>query len=344
MIWLLLKHSAQTSKPTLSIFRNISIFLVAFYFPSTVSAQLKRYEFTENHMGSPFKIIFYAESDSLAAEASQEVFTRVKALNSIMSDYLDGSEINRLSAKSGSGDEVSISPELFDIIFQSVEISRNTKGYFDISMGPVVQLWRHAMRFRKFPDPSEIKKALRRTGHKKITANVTRQTIKLSKKGMRLDVGAIGKGYAADECIKVLRKMGIQSALADAGGDLALSAPPPGEKGWKIEVSSGNPLDSMRVLELANVGVATSGATYRYLEHRQKKYSHIINPKTGVGITEPVRSTVIAPTGALADALATAFSVAREHERAGILRKYPDIKVWLFEMLKKPAESWSYGF
>ncbi len=344
MIWLIRDKKVPKKRCSPLDFCKINIFLLLFYFPVLSPAQEKRYEYTENHMGSPFRIVFYAENDELAGRASRAVFDRIRQLNTIMSDYLDGSEINRLSQQSGARRAVPVSPELFAIISQSVTISRNTGGCFDITLGPVIRLWRNAMLTRKFPDTVEIKKALKKTGYKKVKQDKGTQAIRLTKNGMRLELGAIGKGYAADECIAGLRSMGITSALADAGGDLALAGPPPGRRGWKIDVTSGDPRDSVRVLELAHAGIATSGATYRYLDHGGKRYSHIVDPKTGLGLTNPLRSTVIAATGSEADALSTAFAVADPAARTRILANYPSVRVWLFEMGKTSGQSWSHGF
>ncbi|MBU1820268.1 MAG: FAD:protein FMN transferase, partial [Bacteroidetes bacterium] len=167
------------------------------------------------------------------------------------------------------------------------------------------------------------------------------QKVKLTQPGMRLDVGGIGKGYAADAAVAVLKKLGINAVLLDAGGDLTLADPPPGKAGWEVEVTSGLPHDSTTTLLLSNVGIATSGATYRYLEHEGVRYSHIVNPQTGVGLRYHVRTTVIAPNGTLADALATAFSVAGIEDSKRIVENFPNVKVWLLEMNNGSVKSWN---
>lgn len=322
------------------LFSNISIVLLLFYCPTLLFAQSQRYEFQKPLMGSPFKLVFYASSDSLANVAAQCVFERIEQLNNSMSDYKDGSEINNLSASSGTNTWVKVSPELFDIIKKSDVISSKTNGAFDITVGPAIQLWRRAMRRGTFPENAELEDIKSKVGYKLIQLDPKNSSVKLTKSGMRLDVGAIGKGYAADEAIKVLQSQKITSALVDAGGDLALSNPPPGKKGWKIEINSGTNQDSVNTIELSNVGIATSGGNYRYLEHEGKKYSHIVNPKTSVGLTTHIRTTVIAPDGTLADALATAFSVAGIIEGKKLLKKFPGTKVWLLETTDGKIASW----
>lgn len=319
---------------------NISIVLLLFYCPSLLFAQNQRYEFQKPLMGSPFKLVFYAPNDSIASTAAEHVFQRIEQLNNSMSDYKDGSEINLLSSSSGTNTWVKISPELFDIITKSKAISSKTKGTFDITVGPAIQLWRRAMRRGTFPEKAELSEVATKVGYKLIQLDNKNSKVKLTKPGMRLDVGAIGKGYAADEAIKVLQSHKITSALVDAGGDLALSNPPPGTNGWKIDISSGTNQDSVNTIELANTGIATSGANFRYLEHEGKKYSHIVNPKTGVGLTTHIRTTVIAPNGTLADALATAFSVAGIKEGKKLVKKFPGTKVWLLETTDGKVTSW----
>ncbi|WP_233870865.1 FAD:protein FMN transferase [Dyadobacter sp. CY323] len=290
-------------------------------------------------MGSPFKLVFYADNDSLAQVAANKAFGRVEQLNEIMSDYRDGSEINRLSAQSGSGKWVHVSKDLFDILAISQDISAKTGGAFDATLGPLVQMWRHATRKGIFPTNEEIEDAKKRTGYKKMKMRASSQTILLTQKGMRLDIGGLGKGYTAEEAIKELKKLGITSAMMDAGGKIVLTNPPPGSKGWKITVSNGS--DSLKTMDLANVSLATSGPTYRYMEHKGVRYSHIVDPQTGIGLLFHVRTTVISPEGTLADALATAFSVAGIEQSKKYMKHFPTSKVWLVEKQDQRVADWN---
>jgi thiamine biosynthesis lipoprotein len=308
---------------------TLGIFLSLICNYNQLFAQSQRYTFSKGLMGSPFKLVFYAPNDSIAVLASDAAFKRIEKLNEHLSDYLDGSEINKLSVTSGTHTWVEVSDELLDVVSISKEISTKTKGYFDITVGPVVQMWRKSLRKRAFPSSKEIRVAKRGVGYTAVKINSENRKIMLSKKRMRLDVGGIGKGYAADEAIKVLKTFDIHVAMVDAGGDLALSDAPPGRKGWSISISSGQ--DSVRTVELANVGIATSGATYRFIEHKGKKYSHIVNPYTGIGLQHHIQSTVIAPNGTLADALATAISVAGIEKSKQLLHTFPGVKVLLKE-------------
>lgn len=290
-------------------------------------------------MGSPFRLIIYADNDSLANNSARAAFKRIVDLNASLSDYRDDSEINAVSAQSGTEKWIPVSRDLFDILFVSDDISKKTGGTFDATLGPIVQEWRRATRKGYFPDKKLIAEALSRTGYKKVKFESSSQSIQLRDKGMRLDIGGLGKGYAADEAAKILKSFGIKSAMIDAGGKLALMDPPPGEKGWKIVISSGR--DSIETIEYSNVGIATSGPTYRYLEYNGKKYSHIVNPKTGIGLEHHVRTTVISPNATEADALATAFSVSGIKEGKKYLKNFPNNKVWLVETKGEKIKTWN---
>lgn len=319
---------------------NISILFIAIYFPAQVHGQENRYEFEKGLMGSPFRIIVYSASDSLAQQAARVGFSRIEALNEILSDYRDGSEINRLSAQSGTKKWVRVSDDLYKVLSISRKISRKSRGTFDITVGPVVQLWRRAMRRNVFPTQSEVEKARRAVGYRFVKLRPRTQSVRLVRPGMRLDVGGIGKGYAADEAVHEIQELGIKAVLIDAGGDLTLAGVPPGRKGWEVEINSGTSADSTALVHLTDVGVATSGANYRYLEHNGERYSHIVDPKSGVGLRYHVRTTVIARNGTYADALATAISVAGSEQSKRIMRRFPGVQVWLLESEGNQVTSW----
>ncbi len=291
-----------------------------------------RYHYSRNAMGSEFNLTFYAPNDSIAHIASDSVFNHIGYLNSVLSDYLDNSETNRLSATAGTGQLFNASEKLFEVLQQSLYFSRQTHGAFDVTVGPVVQLWRRALRRNYFPEDSQIREAKDTMGYKKVRLKAETRTVELKQKGMRIDFGGIGKGYAADEGLRILRLFNITSAFLDAGGDLALGEAPPQKDGWEIEINSGGKdTTSKRVMRLRNCGIATSGNTYRFLEHNGIRYSHIVDPHTGVGLTTHTRTTVIAPNGTAADALATAFSVLGIKNGKKTARKIKNTRVWLLE-------------
>lgn len=271
---------------------------------------MTRFEFIQLHMGTQFKIVLYAPNAQIAQRASKAAFERVAQLNHIMSDYLETSELTALSRQAG-GPWVKVGDDLFRILLKSQEVAERTDGAFDITVGPLVQLWRHARRTREMPDPKRLAEALKRTGYTKLHLNKDTRSVWLEQPGMLLDLGGIAKGYAADEANAALKRCGVESALVAAGGDIVVSNPPPERRGWVIGIS---PLESpdklaTRHLLLQSAAVSTSGDAEQHVEINGVRYSHIINPKTGLGITGRSSVTVVAPDGTTADALATAVSV-----------------------------------
>ena len=277
---------------------------------------LQRYEFSEPQMGLPFRIVLFAPDKPAAEAAARAAFDRVRQLNTILSDYEDDSELSRLSRTAGSGRAVRVSDELWFVMNRAQKLAERTGGAFDVTVGPVVSLWRKARREKKLPDAGRLAQALETVGHQKVRLDSRSRTVQLLVPRMRLDLGAIAKGYATDEALKVLRRHGITRALVAGGGDMTLGDPPPGKKGWRIEIA---PLDitnapPARFVLLANAGLATSGDVFQHVEIGGKRYSHILDPRTGIGLTDHSLVTVIARDGITADSLATAVSVLGPEE------------------------------
>ncbi|WP_158267519.1 FAD:protein FMN transferase [Adhaeribacter arboris] len=272
---------------------------------------LQRYEYSHPQMGTIFRIVLYARSVPQAQAAAQAAFNRVDQLNQIMSDYIPDSELNQLSASAGTGKEVKLSPDLWQVLQISQEVARKTQGAFDVTVGPLVQLWRRSRRQQQLPSPEVLAKAKAATGYQHLHLNKKNQTAKLLVSGMQLDLGAIGKGYAVDEAMEVLRQKGIKIALVDGGGNIRVSKAPPGTKGWVLDLSISNETDHIggKQIYLKHGGVATSGDLYQFVELNGLRYSHIINPFTGLGLTDQRRVTIVAKNGTNADWLSTALSV-----------------------------------
>lgn len=273
-------------------------------------AVLKRFELAEPHMGTTFRIVLYAKDEATAQQAAKAAFARVAELNAIMSDYQPTSELMRLCEKAG-GEPVPVSADLFAVLQKAEEFSKATDGAFDVSIGPVVRLWRKARRTRELPSPAEIKKALDLVDYGKIKLNAQKRTVQLLLVGMLLDLGGIGKGYAADAALAVLRQHGITRALVAAGGDIAVGDAPPDASAWKIGVAPLKNADAppTHYLALTNAGVSTAGDSEQYLEIAGKRYSYIVDPKTGVGLVGRRAVTVIAPNATTSDGMDTGLCV-----------------------------------
>jgi thiamine biosynthesis lipoprotein len=285
-----------------------SFFLLLF--PLTVSAQLKRFEFTENKMGSPFRIVFYHSDSVKAVSLPRECYLLVDSLNDIFSDYTLTSEVGKLSQLKPF-QEQKLSEELFSMIMYAKKACSLSHKTFDITIGALTHLWRKAKAEKRFPSDQEIKAAKQLTGFKNLIIDPAKQTIAFKKAGMQLDFGGIVKGYAAQRVIMLLKANRVPIALVDAGGDIVVSDPPPFKEGWKIAMNIPESEFELwnKKLELKHRAVATSGDVYRYLVHDGKKYSHIIDPKSGYGVTSQRNVTVIYKEGSAADWLATACSI-----------------------------------
>ncbi len=310
----------------------LTILSILFFIVSTAEAQ-ERYEFSAGKLGTVCKIIFYAPDSTFAYTASQKAWKKIDELNEILSDYNENSEIRRLSDSSGIGREIQVSRILYDIIEYSLEFSRLSHGAFDITIGNYVQLWRRARRQGILPTKEQLGKAKKATGYKKIRLYPKQQAVRLAVKGMRLDVGGIGKGFIADEVLKLLDSLGITSGLVDLGGDISISNAPPQQEGWRIETGYKDKMIQFvsRELTLKNCAVATSGDLYQFVSLGGKRYSHIINPKTGIGLTESRQVTVVAPNGTAADALASAVSVLGKQKGMKLAKKLKNITVLMLD-------------
>ena len=275
------------------------------------NAQLKRYAFTEPKMGSPFMIVLYCNDSLQAVDLAKQSFKLVDSFNNIFSDYLNTSELMQLNSSGGSYSSVKVSPALLDILLQSKIAYEKSEGAFDITVGPIVKLWRSARKTNQFPSAKKIGATRNLTGFNKLIIDTANKEVTLTETGMGLDLGGIAKGWIAQKIIDFLSSQKITMALADAGGDIAMSAAPPNSKGWSVGVNVPESKEELleQSLLIQNKSVATSGDAYQFIEHGGKRYSHITDPKTGYGVTLQRNVTVIANDGATADWLATACSI-----------------------------------
>lgn len=273
------------------------------------ASDLERFEFARPRIGTIVNATVYCRGEARANEAIRAAFNRLDELNRILSDYEPESELNRLVKTSGPGRPVEVSAPLFHVLSEAQRLSEATDGAFDVTVGPLTKLWRTTYRRKQLPEPDVLAKARAAVGWRHVTLDSEDRTVELAKPGTRLDLGGIAKGYIADEMLRVLREHGITRAMIDAGGDLVVGDPPPGRKAWRIQIEGLDPKGPPRFLDVANAGVATSGDLYRAVEIDGVRYSHIVDPRTGLGLTTRSSVTVVAPNGLLADAHASALSV-----------------------------------
>lgn len=310
-----------------------------------LAQELQRYSFDSRHMGTKVTIILYAGDENLAIRASEAAFDRIEELNQIMSDYIETSEVNRLSEKSGSGEWMKISGDLYDLLETSVQISEMTDGLFDVTMGPLTHEWRY-IRMKgepELPDDETLESLLDKVGYKQIEFDEQTRSVRLKRKNMQLDLGGIAKGFAAEKAIEKIEEFGIESALVDAGGDITVSAPPPGRDSWTVAVPKSTTVSEklMASLTLRDKTVTTSGDMFQFLEIEGVRYSHIINPKTGLGSTYRIQATVISDNGMYADALASACTLMQPDECLNLINRVDDAEAVIYRSQNGEIEEWT---
>jgi len=277
-------------------------------------AELQRFAFTEPHMGTLFQVVLFAPEPAAAQAAAQAAFARIAELNRTLSDYDPASEVSRLS-QAPAGTAVPVSPELFTLLQRSQTLAKRSGGAFDVTLGPLVRLWRESRRSGRLPESGAREQARQVSGHALLTLDAKASTATLARSGMQLDLGGIAKGFAADEALAVLRRRGFPRAMVAASGDLALGDPPVGKAGWTVELAPfGTDRGPTVALIVANAGVSTSGDAEQNVEIHGVRYSHLIDPATGLGRTESVAVTVIARDATTSDALATTCSLVRPEQ------------------------------
>lgn len=275
-------------------------------------------------MGVKAEITLYALDQDTATAAAAHAFERLAELDQILSDYRPTSELNQLCDAFAPGSTSvrpvprTISLDLARVLDAAAGIATLTDGAFDPTIAPLVTLWREARRTRQLPPPDVLAATRARVGWQRLHVDPAARTAWLevppppASGGVRLDLGAIAKGYAASEGVESLQALGVPICMVALAGDIAVGDAPPGEAGWRIAVDTGARTSAPprpRVLLLRNQAVSTSGVSEQFIEIAGVRYAHILDPATGLGLTRRVGSTVVAPRGEITDALDTAVCV-----------------------------------
>jgi thiamine biosynthesis lipoprotein len=277
-------------------------------------AALNKFEFVREKMGGPFRLVVYAADQAAADQSAAAVYGRVDQLNSVLSDYGPDTEISRLSRRTADGpmpEPVAVSEDLWRVLERGQAIARQTGGAFDVTVGPYMRLWRRARELRELPTPERLEKTRPSVGSEHLRLHPDGRQVQLLAPRMRLDVGGLALGYIADQAVEAARSAGCPVALVDAGGEISVGDPPPGKDHWVVAIQSLKNPEEMtgQYVKLKNGCVTSSGDTRRFIEIGGKRYSHIIDPRTGLGLTRRIGATVIAADGMTADALDTAVCV-----------------------------------
>ena len=302
-----------------------------------------RFEYTTEKMGVPVRLILCGDSKTEADAAAEAVFQRFDELNAVMSDYLRTSELIEVCRKCDeTGEAVPVSDDLFEVLTQARHFDELSGGAFDITVSPLVKLWRRSRTFGKLPPSDYLAEAKKRVGRENwellaAESNGNRNgkksgSVRTLQKGVRFDLGGIAKGFAIDEGFRLLVERGFSRSLVDAGGDMRFGDAPPGKKGWTIGIASLDPKAKAAFYrERENGAAATSGDTFRYVEIDGVRYSHLIDPRTGNPLTRHAVVTVFAPTATEADALASALAVLGPNEGIALVDRLPNVEAILFQ-------------
>ena len=289
------------------------LFIVEVVALPTRAADLQQFTYQQQKMGTVFQLVLYCDDEKKADAAAEAAWNRVDKLNDTFSDYDPNSEISLLSHRTDAGPmpaPVDVSDDMWDLLSRSVEAAELSDGAFDITVGPLTRLQRQSRKDGKLPDPAKLKEALADIGYHYIKLDKEHRRVQLTHAHMQLDVGGIAKGYTSDQILKLLAQHGITRALVGSAGDITVGDPPPDRTDWRVAIQSlKDPQQISDYVHFHNFAVSTSGDTYRSATVNGRRYSHIIDPRSGLGLTYRIGVTTLAPQGTLADWSATAVSI-----------------------------------
>lgn len=306
------------------------LFLCLLVASPAAAADLQQFKRSQPHMGVEFEVVLYAADEASAESAFAAAFERIAELDRKLSDYSLSSELSLLSAAAPTTEPMKLSDDLFTVLHASQQLAAESDGAFDATIGPLTKLWRRARRQRELPDAELLKSAHAAVGHRFLRIDAAAKTASLSQPAMRLDLGGIAKGYAADQALAVLKQKGFPQSLVRASGDIAAGDPPPGETGWKVALAPLNPDDPPSVfVSLQQQAISTSGEARQHLTVNGRRYSHLIDPRTGEPLHGRMSVTVIAPRSIDADSLASAIAVLGPEKGLKLLAGRPGTTAYL---------------
>jgi len=316
-----------------------SISLIALLFlPFLLTAQ-EKYTRTLKLMGSRFDITVVAEDEAQANAYIDLAVSEISRIEQKISSWDPNSETSRVINNAGI-QPVQVDKELFDLIARAIKISELTNGAFDISYASMDRIWKYDGTMKQLPTEEEVQQSVKNVGYKNIVLDQEHQTVFLTKKGMRIGFGAIGKGYAADKAKQLLISHGVKAGIMNASGDLTTWGTQPDGSPWMVGIT--NPMNKDKVFSwfpLDNNAVVTSGNYEKFVEFNGKRYSHIIDPRTGWPVSGLTSATIFAPRAELADALATSVFVMGRETGIDFINQLPGVECVIVDDQGKIFES-----
>jgi FAD:protein FMN transferase len=258
---------------------------------------LARLEQTADAMGTSYTLELYGTNQPALQTAAREAFDEVHRLDRMLSNYIPTSELSRVNDHAADA-PVNVSQEFFNLLRQCVNYSSESEGTFDITVGPLMKIWGFYEGAGHLAKAAEIRAALNESGYQNLELNAANLTVRFRKHGMTLDPGGVGKGYAVDKIVAILRKGAICSGLVSAGGSsiYGIGAPPADARGWRIRIRdprNGN--KTVSEVYLKDTSISTSGSSEKFFWAGGKRYSHIMDPRTGYPAEGMLSVSVIAP-------------------------------------------------
>jgi len=302
-------------------------FILILHPPSSQSSNLFKYH--QVAMGTVIEITLIADDEEAANKASLQAFQEIKRIETLMSPWLDSSDVTRINRSAGK-ERVKVSPETFEVIQKAQEISKLSEGGFDITIGPLTELWRKAREKKIPPSIEDVKEKLGLVNFKNIEMDQEGKVF-LKKKGMAIDLGGIAKGYAVDRAFELVKSLGYKNLIINAGGDLRVGGTK-NKQPWSIGIQ--NPRESQKILariSVSDMAVATSGDYEKYFIYQGKRYHHIFNPKDGFPTDDCQSVTIITKDCITADGLATAVFVLGAKKGYSLCQKLDGVKCMIVD-------------
>lgn len=288
---------------------------------------MKEFRKIQKLMGNQFEITVVDTNEIVAKEHLEAAVLEIRRIENLLTTFHEESQTNQINKNAGIK-PVKVDLEVFNLIERSLRISKMTDGYFDISYGSIdKKFWNFDREMKELPDPERIKEHLKLVNFQNILLNYEESTVFLKEKGMRIGFGGIGKGYAAEMGKQLLQKRGVNSGVVNASGDLTTWGTQANGKPWTIGIA--NP-DNARLpfsyMNIADMAVATSGSYEKFVRIGGKKYSHTINPKTGMPVSGIKSTTIICPNAEIADALATPVTIMGIEKGIGMINQIHQVE------------------
>ena len=310
--------------------KNILVLMSLFLSNFILSAQ-KSYSESSILMGSSFEITVVALDEDFAKESLAIAKKEIIRIENLISSWDQKSETSRINKNAGIG-AVEVSKELFDLIFRAQQISKLSSGAFDLTFAAIDKLWNFDGKESEMPNPDTLKASVFNIGYQLIELDEESLTVFLPKKGMKIGFGAIGKGYAADRAKQLLVERGVLGGIINASGDMNTWGTKPDGSSWTIGIV--NPMNNKKVFSwfsLEHNAVVTSGDYEKFTQINGRRYSHIIDPRTGIPSQGIVSCTVFAGKAELADAIATAIFVMGVESGLFLIDQLPNIEAILID-------------